>query len=148
MAVAHQNLKPSYSECIRTCRFSLLQWWMLNGVATMLLQVSRQSKRRDFSMYLYVEPTVIQLCMQQDSCFFLFHTLSHPRWFWQENSCPFDSIFATTFGDWPWLYIPLSNLLGSKVQVVNKLGWLVQIRSWCARSRSPKMCSYLVQCTD
>ena len=38
-----------------------------------------------------------------------------------------------------YLYIPLSNLRGSKVQVVNRLGWLMQIQSLCARSRSPKM---------
>ena len=34
--------------------------------------------------------------------------------------------------------IPLSNLRGSKVRVVNRLGWLMQIQSICARSRSPK----------
>ena len=32
-----------------------------------------------------------------------------------------------------------SNLRPSKVQVVNRLGWLVQIQSLCARSGSPKM---------
>ena len=32
----------------------------------------------------------------------------------------------------------LSNLRGSKVQVVNRLGWLMQIQSSCARSRWPK----------
>ena len=34
--------------------------------------------------------------------------------------------------------VPLFNLRGSKVQVVNKLGWFVQIQSLCACSRTPK----------
>jgi hypothetical protein len=35
--------------------------------------------------------------------------------------------------------VPLSNVRVSKVQVVNRLGWLVQIQSLCASSRSPIM---------
>ena len=35
--------------------------------------------------------------------------------------------------------VPLSNLRGSKVQVVNRLGCLMQILSLCARSRLPKL---------
>ena len=35
--------------------------------------------------------------------------------------------------------VPLSNLRGSNVKVVNRLGWLVQIQSLHARSRSLKM---------
>ena len=56
---------------------------------------------------------------------------------WQENSRPFDGIRCTL-----WCLteaVPLSNLSGSKIQVVNRLGWFVQIQSLCARSRSPKM---------
>ena len=56
-----------------------------------------------------------------------------------ERTLVYSLAFAALFDTWPRLYISLSNLRGSKVPVVNRLGWLMQIQSLCARSRSAKM---------
>ena len=89
--------------------------------------------------FFHVEPT-IQLCIRQDyALLFILHTASSSvrDSSWQENSPPFYSIRCSL--RCLTEAVPLSNLRGSKVQVVNRLGWLVQIQSLCARSSSPKI---------